>query len=180
MSAEAAGVDPAFGGCGEDAVGGVGVEVVAQQVAERFGAWVAGLWDDREGHCLAEECFPVELLFSVDLGVVVIGGEEFVQIFMDAEAGASVVVVDAVVGQEIFEVAALRGFIFVAAERDEDHPGVGIEDAAEFCEGTRDVEPMKGTAGGDHGDGCVGESGGFGRAVADVKAWPGSEELLAG
>ena len=158
----------------------MGVEVVAQQVAEGLGAWVASLRDDGEGHRLAEECFPVKLLFSVDFGVVVIGDEVLVKIFVDAVAGASVVVVDAVVGEEMFEVARLWVFPFVAAEGDEDEPACGLEDAAEFGEGAGDVEPVEGSAGGDHGDRRVGEAGGFGRAVADVEAWPGSEKLLAG
>ena len=38
---------------------------------------------------------------------------------------------------------------------------------------------MEGAAGGDHVDGCVGEAGGFGGGVADVKARRSAEELLA-
>lgn len=87
---------------------------------EGFRAGMAGLGDYGEGQRLAEEGVPVEVLLAVDLEVVVIGGEELVKIFVDAEAGAGVVVVDAVVGEEMFEVAGLWVFSFVAAEGDED------------------------------------------------------------
>ena len=87
---------------------------------EGFGARVGGLGDHGEGHDLAAEGFPVELLLAVDLSVVVIGGEVLVEILVDAEAGAGVVVVDAVMGKEMFEVAGLRVLAFVAAEGDED------------------------------------------------------------
>ena len=148
-------------------------------MVEGFGAWVGGVGDDGEGHRLAVEGFPVEVLVSVDLGVVGIGGEELVEIFVDAIAGADVVVVGAVVGEEIFEVAGLRGFLLVAAEGDDDQPAMGLEDAAELGEGAGDVEPVDGAAGGDDVDGVVGEAGGFGRGVAEVEAGPGVEELLA-
>jgi hypothetical protein len=117
---------------------------------------------------------------SVDLDVVVVGGEELLKIFVDAEAGASVVVVDALVGEEMFEVAGLRVFPFVAAEGDEDQPAVGFEDATEFGEGARDIKPMKGAAGGDHADRSVFEASGFGCTVADFEVWPCSEEFLTG
>jgi len=149
-------------------------------MVEGFGAWVTGLGDHGEGHRLAEERFPVEMLLAVDLGVVVFGSEVYVKIFVDAEAGAGVVVVDTVAGEEMFEVARLWVFAFVAAEGDEDEPAIGFEDAAELGEGAGDVEPVKGAAGGDHRDRRVGEAGGFGGAVADFEAGRGVEELLAG
>ncbi len=47
-----------------------------EQALEGFGAGVVWPGDNRERHRLAEEGLPVQLLFSVDLGVVVIGGKE--------------------------------------------------------------------------------------------------------
>jgi len=110
---------------------------------------------------------------------VVICREEILKIFVNAEAGASVIVVDAVVGEQVFELAGLRVFTFVAAEGDEGHPAVRFEDAAEFSEGAGDVEPVEGASGGDHGDRCVGEAGGFGSCVEDFEARVGGDELLA-
>lgn len=102
--------------------------------------------------------------------MVVIGGEEFVKILVDPVASALVLVVNAVVGEQVFEVSGLRCIVFVAAERDEDEPAGGFEDAAELGEGTRDVEPVEGAAGGDDGDGCIGETCGFSGAVADFES----------
>ncbi len=84
------------------------------------------------------------------------------------------------VGEELFEVARLRGFLFVAAEGDEDHPAVGLKDAAKLGEGAGDVEPVEGAAGGDDVDGGVREAGGFGGGVADGEAGRGVLEVFAG
>ncbi len=57
---------------------------------EGFGARVGGLGNDGEGLVWPRKVSQSSCCSSVDFGVVVIGGEELVQILVDAIAGADV------------------------------------------------------------------------------------------
>jgi hypothetical protein len=110
--ADATGVDPARGWNREQASHCIGVEEDAKLLLEGGVAGVVGLGNDGEGLGLAEERFPVQDLLATDLAAAVIGGEDLVEVLVNAIASADVGVVSAVRDEEIFKGYGLRGVIF--------------------------------------------------------------------
>lgn len=180
LSADASGVDPAGGGEGEQAVAGIGAEVVAEILVKGGEAWVVGLWSYGERQCLTKECLPVQRLFAGNLFLLAIGGEDLVEVVVYAIRGTDVGgVVGAVGGEESFEVARLGGFVFRASQGDKNEPAIGLKDAPELGERARNIEPVKGAAGCDDRDGAIGKAGGLGRAIAEIQERPLRSELRA-
>src|ERR1035441_7728253 len=132
LRAEAGSGDPAHGGRGEDAGGGVGVKVAAQLAKKYFVVWMTGLGRDGQRHGVAAEGVPVEPTQAGKLVVVELAVEEHLHLVVGAVAGTHARVVGAVVGHHLFVGIDLRAEggvlgVTVAVDSDERDPAAGLD-----------------------------------------------------